>query len=625
MTTGNDLHTTKTDISGAGDLAEVAKNVFNDVFDAPHSVVSRGREAACGAAALGNNGSVVVQVCDEESKAPCKQRVSGSCEHAKPCIENPSPDQFRSRRKHRKEMWTLQRGAARLSNPLYKDKFNPVWGCRWHLQYDVQQVDVLVSKDANESTSCYKGLQNCGSVWMCPVCAARISETRRIELNEALAWAREQGIQPVLVTATSRHRKRDSLEAQLEGMKEARRQMRQWRKLRDVRKKFVLSSITATEVTYGKHGWHTHFHEIFFVENIEQFSIVDTYSNEDLKEHNKQVRRLKKQGLLDHEIDAELRIQELTEEFTMNRSKEDLAVEVLKNLGQEWVKALQANGLDGVEKYAWDCQDASVAGSYVAKWGAAEELTLASKKYGKKADLDRGILAAEHGSKEMQTIEELEDRRNRKNAEKHENDSRNPSELLVDAVVYKDKEAAKLWRHYAKNFKGRMQLTWSRGLKDRIGINDIDDEEAAQEDALEMIELTQIDAFVWSYAKHRRLLILDVAETSRDPEEVENAAMYGDPDPEYLVSRDMEVIEPYHCVTDDTSQCNGSERDEAEHGTGSKRNRNVEDDSPSSDKKRQDFGGKEGWSLSDRSGGAVPSVPKEFKCNATGERFAIPY
>ena len=36
----------------------------------------------------------------------------------------------------------------------------------------------------------YKGLMVCGSLWTCPVCAAKISERRRLELSEGLPHAR---------------------------------------------------------------------------------------------------------------------------------------------------------------------------------------------------------------------------------------------------------------------------------------------------------------------------------------------------------------------------------------------------------------------------------------------------
>ena len=46
--------------------------------------------------------------------------------------------------------------------------------------------DVQVWKSREHGTASYGGLQTCGSVWTCPVCAAKIAERRRVELLDAM-------------------------------------------------------------------------------------------------------------------------------------------------------------------------------------------------------------------------------------------------------------------------------------------------------------------------------------------------------------------------------------------------------------------------------------------------------
>jgi hypothetical protein len=46
------------------------------------------------------------------------------------------------------------------------------------------KVDVLYSPD--HQSAHYGGLMVCGSVWLCPLCAAKIAERRRIELEQAI-------------------------------------------------------------------------------------------------------------------------------------------------------------------------------------------------------------------------------------------------------------------------------------------------------------------------------------------------------------------------------------------------------------------------------------------------------
>jgi len=45
-------------------------------------------------------------------------------------------------------------------------------------------VDVFYSPD--HQSAHYGGLMVCGSVWVCPVCAIKISEKRRVELEKAI-------------------------------------------------------------------------------------------------------------------------------------------------------------------------------------------------------------------------------------------------------------------------------------------------------------------------------------------------------------------------------------------------------------------------------------------------------
>lgn len=80
------------------------------------------------------------------------------------------------------------------------------------------------------------------------------------------------------------------------------------------------------------------------------------------------------------------------------------------------------------------------ASDYVTKWGADRELVKGQQKNGK------GSLS--------------------------------PWQLL-EAYARGNRRAGKLFKEYARTFKGARQLTWSKGLKARFGIGEISDEEAA--------------------------------------------------------------------------------------------------------------------------------------------------
>ena len=74
---------------------------------------------------------------------------------------------------------------------------------------------------------------------------------------------------------------------------------------------------------------------------------------------------------------------------------------------------------------------------------------------------------------------------------------RGPWELAADAVAG-DEEAASLWRAFSASTFRRRQLTWSRGLRERAGIEEVSDERAAAREALGPVELVaDLDASSW--------------------------------------------------------------------------------------------------------------------------------
>jgi len=233
-------------------------------------------------------------------------------------------------REKRRALWALSRTAASLLYPEWtpKEQVKGVATCRYAMQSKANGVDVYLSEygDDGQKRASYSGLQTCGLVWQCPACAARISETRRRQLNDGLVWAKAQGHRIAMITLTARHGADDDLESLLRGMKDAKRRLHQHRAWKSI-KRDVVAVLTATEVTHGRNGWHPHFHMIVIV-------------------------------------------------------KTKAAYAALSRLGDPWRGALRAEGLDGAAA-AFDCQGASAAGRYVGKWGAGEELTLSGQKRGR--------------------------------------------------------------------------------------------------------------------------------------------------------------------------------------------------------------------------------------------------
>lgn len=277
-----------------------------------------------------------------------------------------------------------------------------VRSCRWSVVSKEAGVDLVETSYRSNSQSRvhYEGLQTCGSVWACPCCSARISETRREEMSTLLGWARSNGYFVKMVTLTCRHGRDDDLadlllrmkgRAQnkkkgIEAFRGAKQRMVADRRFKELIRPHLIGSVTATEVTGGgAHGWHPHMHMILILED---------------------------------DID-------------------------LTPMRDAWLGSLRGVGLEGSGQ-GWDVRPADQTGRYIAKWGAAEELTLSGQKKGRRA-------------------------------------GRTPAQLLAASCDEGDHAAGALWAEYAKVFHGRRQLVWSIGLKERVGLSEVKDEEAAKD------------------------------------------------------------------------------------------------------------------------------------------------
>ena len=138
------------------------------------------------------------------------------------------------------------------------------------LRIRAHDSDVQVWKSKEHKTASYGGLQTCGSVWTCPVCAAKIAERRRLEIQAAMAQHRAQGGEVHLLTLTTPHTRFDVLAELLERQAKALQGFLRDRKVKAVFKEMgYLGQIRAWEGTHGRkgtnNGWHPHFHFLQFV------------------------------------------------------------------------------------------------------------------------------------------------------------------------------------------------------------------------------------------------------------------------------------------------------------------------------------------------------------------------
>ena len=112
----------------------------------------------------------------------------------------------------------------------------------------------------------YSGLAVCGSVWLCPVCAAKISERRRVELAAGIEAGKAKGLQVFLLTLTVPHGLGDDLPDMLEKMRKAWIGTSSNRDGKAVRSEIgLVGTVRAWEVTDGANGFHPHFHALLFI------------------------------------------------------------------------------------------------------------------------------------------------------------------------------------------------------------------------------------------------------------------------------------------------------------------------------------------------------------------------
>lgn len=177
-----------------------------------------------------------------------------------------SPEQVEAYQSYRQERYRLQE----IASGVLGDR--RLAGCCRSVISLQQQVDIL--RNAESGKCRYNGLMLCGSVWVCPVCAARITLQRKQELLTADLSGYHTG----LLTFTISHGQHDtltSLLADLSSMRNKLKSGKAWKQFRD--NNAFTGAITTTEVTYGGNGWHVHYHLLMIFSALPNFEQLETH------------------------------------------------------------------------------------------------------------------------------------------------------------------------------------------------------------------------------------------------------------------------------------------------------------------------------------------------------------
>jgi len=113
--------------------------------------------------------------------------------------------------------------------------------------------------------SYFGNIITCGSVWHCPVCAAKVAEERRREIAHIVTACQVAGCNAFMLTFTQGHRGFHEPRPLRQGLSRRWRRMlagKAWQEIRETC--FIAGFCRALEVTHGKNGWHPHLHILVF-------------------------------------------------------------------------------------------------------------------------------------------------------------------------------------------------------------------------------------------------------------------------------------------------------------------------------------------------------------------------
>jgi len=303
----------------------------------------------------------------------------------------------------------------------WREQNRTCW-CSRSLKRDTGTVSVYRNEDGSGAS--LTGLNRCGNIWTCPVCAAKVAETRRVELSTALVSHVGTGGAAYLLTLTFPHEADHQMSDLLERFTKARHKLqnsRSWKRI--MASAGRIGSVASLEVTISQeNGWHPHLHLLIFA-----------------------------------------RPQGLGEGEPVN-AQGDLESIDIAELKTTWCNILLKSGLGSLGKindmlkHALNVRGGNQAAEYIAKygrderWGQSSEMTRHYNKQGAAGERD-GLM---HFT---------------------------PFQLLTWAGNG-DEWAIRKFIEYSQAIEGKRAVTWSPGLKKSlVGDDDRTDEEIAADDA----------------------------------------------------------------------------------------------------------------------------------------------
>jgi hypothetical protein len=177
--------------------------------------------------------------------------------------------------------FTLQRAAQSLLYDPAKAAADQARVCWCHRSIRNKGETVWVYRSEAGQGARYSGVATCGSVWHCPICAAKVTEARRRELDLAVtAWVKHGGLVNLL-TLTFPHEWDMTLPDLLARFGKAMQSFKNCKKYKRIMADAGRAgSIRSLETTWGENGWHPHTHDLVFLTRELTTEETDTLKSE---------------------------------------------------------------------------------------------------------------------------------------------------------------------------------------------------------------------------------------------------------------------------------------------------------------------------------------------------------
>lgn len=278
----------------------------------------------------------------------------------------------------------------------------------------------------------FYGVTTCGSVHSCPTCAAAIMTRRAEEITQALAAQGRD--RTAIVTLTLRHHAGVPLRVLRTVLGRAWSEMFAGRQGQELRAELgLVGCVRAAEQTWGQNGWHPHLHCLLFFDHPPPPEMQSLLTDRWLTVVRQIFGRLwdaAVMGVRHHETD------ELRQKVARLIGARFARAGELKDGCEQFLRGLKKlGGLEGIMPDVEHAVKAEVVGTasaatYLSKLGC--ELTGIMVKEAKKGSYTSWAIAA--------------------------------------AAAQGEGWAIALWREHADAMFGARQLTWSTGLRDRLGL-----------------------------------------------------------------------------------------------------------------------------------------------------------